>query len=90
MDIKNFSVRKKCGRSINSMDGDEKKRPRKASSFNDSIAKAANNGEVQRSIKIRWLYWDFMKLYEKFGRDELFQITSSTTDSQIKLQLKLN
>ena len=53
MDINNFLVRKKCGRSINSMDGDEKKRPRKASSFNDSIAKAANNGEVQRSIKIR-------------------------------------
>ena len=72
------------------MDGDEKKRPRKAYSFDDSIAKAANNGEVQRSIKIRWLYWDFMQFYEKFGRDKLFQTISSTTDSQIKLELKLN
>ena len=53
MNIKNFLVRKKRERSINSVDGDEKKRPRKASSYDDSIAKAANNGEVQRSIKIR-------------------------------------
>ena len=53
MNIKNFLVRKKRERSINSMDGDENKRPCKASSYDDSIAKAAKNGEVQRSIKIR-------------------------------------
>ena len=46
MDIKNFLLRKRRELSSNSTDGDEQKRPRKASSFNHLIAKGANNGEV--------------------------------------------
>ena len=46
MDINNFLLRKKRELSSNSVDGDDGKRPRETSSFNDSISKAANNGEV--------------------------------------------
>ena len=46
MDIKNFLLRKKRVLSSNSTDGDDGKRSREASSFDDSIFKAANNGEV--------------------------------------------
>ena len=82
MDIKNFLVKKKKERSINSMDGDEKKRPRKAPSFDDSVAKAANNGEMPRSILklddcIGILCNCLKNLEEKIN--ELFQFTSSTT-----------
>ena len=42
----NLLLRKKRELSSNSTDDYEKKRPREASSFDDSIAKAANNGEV--------------------------------------------
>ena len=46
MDIMNLLLRKKGELSSNSTDDYEGKRPLEASSFDDSIAKAANNGEV--------------------------------------------
>ena len=46
MDIKNFLLRRERQLSSNSTDGDDRKRPRETSSFDDSISKAANNGEV--------------------------------------------
>ena len=46
IDVMNLLLRKKRKLSSNSTDHHEKKRPREAFSFDDSIAKAANNGEV--------------------------------------------
>ena len=46
MDIMNLLLRKKRELSRNSTDDYERKRPREASSFDDSISKAAINGEV--------------------------------------------
>ena len=51
----NLLLRKKRELSSNSTDDYEKKRPREASSFDDSIAKAANNGEVFEEA----LKWDY-------------------------------
>ena len=45
MDRKYFSLWKKKESSRNPTDGDYRKRPRETCSFDDSISKAANNGE---------------------------------------------
>ena len=75
------------------MDGDNRKRPREASSFDDSTSKAANNEEMlKEALKsddcVAILRKRMKNLEEKMY--ELFQITSSTKDSQIKGQLQLN
>ena len=75
------------------MDGDNRKRPCEASSFDDSISKAANNEEMlKEALKsddcVAILRKRMKNLEEKMY--ELFQITSSTKDSQIKGQLQLN
>ena len=75
------------------MDGDNRKRPREESSFDDSISKAANNEEMlKEALKsddcVAILRKRMKNLEEKMY--ELFQITSSTKDSQIKGQLQLN
>ena len=46
MDIENLLIKKKRDLISYSADGDERKTPPEASSFDDSVAKAANNGEV--------------------------------------------
>ena len=46
MDIKNLLLRKKRELSSNSTDGNDRKRPRETSGFDDSISKTPNNGEV--------------------------------------------
>ena len=46
MDIKNLLLRENQGLSSNSTDGSDRKRQREASSFDDYISKATNNGEV--------------------------------------------
>ena len=51
------------------MDGDDRKRPREASSFDDSISKAANNGKMfEKALKLNDCC-NFMQLFEKFGRE---------------------
>ena len=74
------------------MDGDDRKRRRETSSFDDSISKVANNGEVLKeplksddSVAISC---NCMKNLEE-KMNELFQITSSAKDSQIKGELQL-
>ena len=92
MDMKNFLLRKKRELSSNSTDGDDRKRPREASSFDDSISKAANNGEVcKEALKsddcVAILRNCIKNLEEKMN--ELFQITSSSKDSQINSELQI-
>ena len=91
MDRKNFLLRNKRELSSNSKDGDDRKRPREASSFDDSISKAANNGEVfEEALKsdycVAVLCNCMNNLEEKMN--ELFQITSAK-DSEIKGKLQL-
>ena len=90
-ELKNFLLRKKRGLCSNSMDGDDRKRPHQASSFDYSISKAANNGEVFEALQsddcVAILCNCMKKLDQKMN--ELFQITSSTKDSQIKSKLQL-
>ena len=91
MDINNFLLRKKRELSSNSTDGDDGKRPRETSSFNDSISKAANNGEVfKEALKsddcIAILCNCMKHLEEKIN--ELFRISSSAKDNQIKGELQ--
>ena len=92
MDIKNFLLRKKRELSSNSTDGDDRKRPRETSSFDDAISKAANNGEVfkegLKSDDCVAILCNCMKNLEE-KMNELFQITSSAKDSQIKGKLQL-
>ena len=92
MDIKNFLLRKKGELSSNSTDGDDRKRPREASSFDDSISKVANNGEVfeeaLKSDDCVAILCNCMKNLEQ-KMNELFQITSNVKDSQIKGELQL-
>ena len=92
MDIKNFLLRKKKELSSNSMDGDDRKRPHEISGCDDSISKAANNGEVFEEVLklgdcVAILSNCMKNLEEKMN--ELFQITSSAKDSQIKGELQL-
>ena len=92
MDIKNFLLRKKRELSSNSTGGDDRKRPRKTSSFDDSIPKGANNGEIlEEALKsdgcVAILCNCMKNLQEKMT--ELFQITSSAKDSQIKGERQL-
>ena len=85
MDIKNFLLRKKRELSRKSRDGDDRKRPSEKSSFDDSISKAANNGEVlEEALKSCNC---MINLEEKIN--ELFQINSSAKDSQLKGELQL-
>ena len=91
--MQNFLITREQELSSNSMDGDNRKRPREASSFDDSISKAANNEEMlKEALKsddcVAILRKRMKNLEEKMY--ELFQITSSTKDSQIKGQLQLN
>ena len=90
MDIKNFLLRKKRELSSNSTDGDDRKRPREASSFDDSSSKAANNGEgfeeALESDDCVAILCNCMKNLEK-KMNESFRITSSAKDSQIKGEL---
>ena len=69
MGIKNFLLRKKRKLSSNSADGDDRKRSLKAPSFDDSIFKAANNGEVfEEALKPDdWVanLWNCMKNLEE-------------------------
>ena len=92
MDIKNFLLRKKGELSSNSTDDDDRKRPREGSSFDDSISKAANNGEVfeeaLKSDDYVAILCNCMKNLEQ-KMNELFQITSNVKDSQIKGELQL-
>ena len=46
MDIENLLIKKKRDLISYSADDDERKTPPEAFSFDDSVAKAANNGEV--------------------------------------------
>ena len=46
MDIENLLIKKKRDLISYSADDDKRKTPPEASSFDDSVAKAANNGEV--------------------------------------------
>ena len=93
MDIKNLLLRKKKELSSNSTGGDERKRPHETSSFDDLIAKAANNGEVfEEALKpddCVAISCNCMKNLEK-EINELFQITSSGKDSQNKGKPQLN
>ena len=92
MDIKNFLFRKKRELSGNSTDGGDRKRPLEASSFDDSISKAANNGEVfeeaLKSDDCVVILCNYMKNLEE-KMNELFQITSSAKDNQIRGELQL-
>ena len=92
MDIKNFLLRKKRELSSNSTDGGDRKRPHKAFSFDDSISKVANNGEVfEEALKSDNCVAILCNYMENLGEkmSELFQITSNTKDSQIKGKLQL-
>ena len=92
MDIKNFLLRKIRELSSNSRDGDDRKRLRGASGFDDSISKAADNGEVFEEALISddcvAILCNSMKNLEE-KMNELFQITSSAKDSQTKGEIKL-
>ena len=86
----NLLLRKKGELSSNSTDDFEGKRPLEAPSFDDSIAKAANNGVWRKKVFEKALksffFCDFMQLYEKFGikNEWIVSITPSAKDSQIK------
>ena len=84
MDIKNFLLTMKRQLSSNSTDGDDRKRPREASGFDDSIFKAANNGEVpDEAIKSDYyvaILCNCMKNLEE-KMNELLQITSSAKEN---------
>ena len=91
---KEFLIRKEERELIsNSTDVVDRKRPGEASSFDDSISKTANNGEVfeeaLKSDDCVAILWNCMKNLEE-KMNELFQITSSVKDSQIKGELQLN
>ena len=84
MDIKNFLLTMKRQLSSNSTDGDDRKKPCEASGFDDSIFKAANNGEVpDEAIKsddyVAILCNCMKNLEEKMN--ELLQITSSAKEN---------
>ena len=84
MDIKNFLLTMKRQLSSNSTDGDDRKRPREASGFDDSIFKAANNEEVpDEAIKsddyVAILCNCMKNLEEKMN--ESLQITSSAKEN---------
>ena len=84
MDIKNFLLTKKRQLSINSTDGDDRKRSHEASGFDDSIFKAANNGEVfDEAIKSDdyvAILCNCMEILEE-KVNELLQITSSAKEN---------
>ena len=92
MDIKNFLLRKNGELSSNSKDRDERKQPRKTSSFDELIAKGANNGEVfdetLKSDDCVAIFCNCMKNLEDIV-NELFQITSSANNGQKKGKLQL-
>ena len=51
MYINNFLLRKKRELSSNSTDGDNRKRPREVSSFDDFISKAANMEKYSKKLQ---------------------------------------
>ena len=91
MDIKNFLLRKKRVKQ-QLTDGDDRKIQHEASSFDDSISKAANNGEVfEKALKSDGcvaILCNCMKNLEGETND-LLQITSSAKGNQIKGKLQL-
>ena len=83
MDINNFLVRKKRELGSNSTDGDERKRPRKASSFDGEVFEEALNSDNCVAILCNCV----TNLEEKINK--LFQITYCVKDSQIRGELHL-
>ena len=92
MYINNFLIRKNRELCSKWIGDDERTRPCEASSFDDSIPKAANNGKVFKEAfkSDDWveILCNCMKNLEK-EMNELFQITSSAKYSQIKDKLQL-
>ena len=91
MDIKNFLLRKRRELRSNSTDSDARKRPRDASSFDDLIAEAANNGEVfkvaLKSDDCVVVLCNCVKNSEEKMND-LFQVTSSAKIAKLKSNCK--